>query len=87
MDTQMITHTNTKTHEYLVGRFGPLLQLEEVADLLRRSPRAIATALTSRGRQDPWLVQLRGAVRRIGRRRLFSAEGVAALIDGEEVAQ
>lgn len=67
---------------YLVEQYGPLLQIEEVAEVLRRKPKAIASALTSKSRQEVWVHKLREATVKIGRRRLFSAAGVASLIDG-----
>lgn len=78
--TQMATQEGI--HGYLVARYGPLMTIEEVAELLRRSPKSLATSLTMQSRRDdPWLAQLRGAKVRIGRRRLFRADLVAALID------
>ncbi len=80
--------TTRDTQGYLIDKFGPLLTLEEVADLLRRSPKALATSLTLRTRRDhPYIACLRSAIVRIGRRRLFRAADIAAIIDGEGVKQ
>jgi hypothetical protein len=79
----MSAHTSTTA--YLTDRYGPLLTLTDVAGLLRRSSKAVEVAMYSR-RDDDWVRTLRAASVRIGRRRLFRATGVAALIDGQEVA-
>lgn len=71
------------TEEVLIGKYGPLLTLAEVAKLLDRSPDGLRVTI----RTDNDLGRhLMGARVKIGRRLHFKASSVAALLDGESIA-
>jgi hypothetical protein len=73
----------TQTQEYLIDRYGPLMSIRQVAELLHRAPTSLAAQLTTRARQkDPWIKHLREASVKIGRRRLFRSMAIADLADG-----
>ncbi|MGB5108572.1 MAG: plasmid-related protein [Formosimonas sp.] len=67
-----------QTKEYLLQKFGPLLSLKEVAQVLKRSPNGIRVCGY---RSTPIGQKLKDAQIKIGRRIYFSAEKIAELID------
>ena len=66
------------TEEILLSKFGPLLSLPQLAELLKRSPDGLRLALRS---QSEFAIQWNQARRKIGRRVYFRAPDVARLID------
>lgn len=75
------TETSLSTAEWLRQTYGPLLNLEQVAKVLDRKPSGVQHALSARRNLDWVQILLRGR-RKIGRRTLYDAKAVAALIDG-----
>lgn len=71
------------TYKHLVEKYGPLLTLSELADVLDRSPDGLR--MTLRGQSD-LARQLEPARLKIGRRVHFRTAVVASVIDGETVA-
>ena len=69
------------TAEWLRQTYGPLLNLEQVAKVLDRKPSGVQHALSAR-RNLAWVQILLRGRRKIGRRTLYDAKAVAALIDG-----
>lgn len=68
------------TEQILVEKYGPLLTLVQVAELLHR--RADGIRMTIRGNSE-FANKMQTARRKIGRRVYFMAVDVAKLIDGE----
>ena len=67
------------TEEQLIKRYGPLLSLVELSELLKRSPDGLRLALCG---QSEVARQWNTAKRKVGRRVYFRASDVAELIDG-----
>lgn len=72
----------TPTEQLIAAKYGgPLLRLEEVAEILGRRPNAIRT-LINQGNGDPVLAQrLRECQVRLGRRVMFRMNRLAKMID------
>ena len=68
------------TEQILIERYGPLLTMAQLAELLHRSSDGLR--LTLRGGSD-LAESLRQGRRKMGRRVLFRAEIVARILDGE----
>jgi len=66
------------TEEQLIKRYGPLLSLIDLSELLKRSPDGLRIALRS---QTEFAVKWSAAKRKVGRRVYFRASDVAILID------
>ncbi|HBX37376.1 MAG TPA: plasmid-related protein [Pseudohongiella sp.] len=66
------------TEEQLLDRYGPLLSLTELSELLKRSPDGLRIALRS---QTEFAQKWNAAKRKGGRRVYFRASDVAELID------
>lgn len=66
------------TEEIIVKRYGPLLTLDDLAELLRRSPNGLRVSLLS---QSEFALQWNKTKKKIGRRVYFRAGLVAVLID------
>lgn len=66
------------TEEQLIKRYGPLLSLVELSELLKRSPDGLRISLRS---QTEFATKWRAAKCKVGRRVYFRASDVAALID------
>ena len=66
------------TEEQLIKRYGPLLSLIDLSELLKRSPDGLRIALRS---QTDFAVRWSAAKRKVGRRVYFRASDVAVLID------
>ena len=66
------------TEEQLLNRYGPLLSLIELSELLKRSPDGLRIALSS---QTEFAAKWRVAKCKVGRRVYFRASDVATLID------
>lgn len=69
------------TEEQLIERYGPLLSLVELSELLKRSPDGLRIALSG---QTEFAEQWNTAKRKVGRRVYFRASDVASLIDAAE---
>lgn len=69
----------SSTHHYLLQRYGPMLTLKHVAEVMHTTPNGIRMAV-ARWRQ-PFAVALAGARRKLGRRVYFEARRIAAVID------
>jgi len=67
------------TEEVLIGKYGPLLTLAQVASLLDRSPDGLRVTIRTSNELGRHLTAARV---KIGRRVHFRASGVAALLDG-----
>jgi hypothetical protein len=61
----------------LIDRYGPLLTLSDVAEILRRSPDGLRVSL---GRESEISKKLNAAKKKIGRRVYFRVSAVAELI-------
>src|SRR5690554_6430580 len=66
------------TEEQLLERYGPLLSLTELSELLKRSPDGLRIALRS---QTEFAQKWNAVKRKVGRRVYFRASDVAELID------
>ncbi|WP_323773622.1 DNA-binding protein [Alcanivorax sp.] len=66
------------TEEQLLKRYGPLLSLTDLSDLLKRSPDGLRISLRS---QSEFANKWKSAKRKVGRRVYFKASDVAELID------
>ncbi|MCG7896474.1 MAG: helix-turn-helix domain-containing protein [Candidatus Thiodiazotropha taylori] len=66
------------TERSLIDRYGPLLTLSDVAEILRRSPDGLRVSLT---RKNDVSDKLNTAKKKIGRRVYFRVSAVAELID------
>ena len=64
--------------EQLLKRYGPLLSLTDLSDLLKRSPDGLRISLRS---QSEFANKWNSAKRKVGRRVYFKASDVAGLID------
>lgn len=72
-------HTSS-TLDFLHRKYGPVLTLEDVAEVLSRKPQGVRMALSQR--KEAWAMQVSASKVHIGRRVYFPAEIVAALIAG-----
>lgn len=66
------------TEEQLLKRYGPLLSLTDLSNLLKRSPDGLRISLRS---QSEFAKKWNSAKRKVGRRVYFKASDVAELID------
>ncbi|MCD0503676.1 DNA-binding protein [Bordetella petrii] len=66
------------TEEQLIKRYGPLLSLIDLSELLKRSPDGLRISLSS---QTEFATKWRAAKCKVGRRVYFRASDVAVLID------
>ncbi|WP_428622201.1 helix-turn-helix domain-containing protein [Sedimenticola sp.] len=66
------------TESSLNARYGPLLTLSEVAEILKRSPDGLRVSL---GRKNELSEKLNPARKKIGRRVYFRVSAVAELIE------
>lgn len=69
------------TEQILIDLYGPLLSLEQLAVVLKRSKDGLR--LTIRGDSD-FAKKMQSARRRLGRRVYFSSILIGKIIDGEE---
>ena len=67
------------TEEALFHKFGPLLTLTQVAEILDRSPDGLRFTIRT---NNPLGRSLRDSRVKIGRRVHFKAKAIAALVDG-----
>ncbi|MEQ5858407.1 DNA-binding protein [Halomonas sp. EF61] len=66
------------TEEQLLERYGPLLSLTDLSELLKRSPDGLRISLQS---QSEFALKWNAAKSKVGRRVYFRATDVAGLID------
>ena len=74
-----MTETSSSTYEYLLARYGPLLTLKHLAEVMHITPGGLRIALSRQS--QPFAAELLRARRRVGRRMYFEARRVAELID------
>jgi hypothetical protein len=67
------------THQALLDRFGLFLSYQELAEVLKRDPEGLRLSL-SRDSQG-WALEINKARVKLGRRVLFSSDGIAAAMD------
>jgi hypothetical protein len=65
----------------LLTKYGPTLTLEELAEVLKRRPGGVRSALSTRS--EPWAIELNHHKVHVGRRVHFPADVVADLLAGE----
>lgn len=73
------------TYQYLLSKYGPLLTLKHVADVMHTTPNGVRMAITRQ--RQPFAAGLADAQRRLGRRVYFEARCVADVIDRRAPAQ
>ena len=73
------------TYQYLLARYGPLLTLKHVAEVMHTTPNGVRMAITRQ--RQPFAAELADAQRRLGRRVYFEARCVADVIDRRATAQ
>lgn len=69
--------TTEKIEQQLLERFGPLLTLDQLAQVLHRKPDGLAWTLSQRG---PFACAINAAQVRLGRRRYFRASQLALVL-------
>ena len=75
---------DSNTYEYLLASYGPLLTLQNLADVMHASPNGLRVAIARQ--RHPFSIALAGARRRMGRRIYFEARRVASAIDAGQHA-
>ncbi len=71
---------DSKIYALLINRHGPLMDIDELADALRRTKKNIQSALSSR-KPEQWALALKEARVHQGRRVLFRTPMVAQIIE------
>jgi len=71
--------TISATYQYLLSKYGPLLTLNHVAEVMHTTPNGVRMAVTRQ--RQPFAAGLATAQRRLGRRVYFEARLVAAVVD------
>lgn len=69
--------------ENLLGRFGPLLSLSQLATILDRSPDGLRISLRT---QNPWTLPINRARLKIGRRVYFRTSQIAEALSTDSFA-
>ncbi len=69
------------TYDYLIKRYGPLMTLAHVTEVLHGSPTSIRMIIARR--HGPLAIELGNARRKFGRRVFFDTRRVAEVIDQE----
>ena len=69
------------THEYLQGKYGPLMSLDALAKTLDRAPQGLRVSLNS---NSEIARAINATKKKIGRRVYFKTEKIAKIIDGED---
>jgi hypothetical protein len=67
------------TSELLISKYGPLMTLEELAEVLKRSVDGLRVCLS---KKSPFYGSICAARVHLGRRLYFSSEAVGAILDG-----
>jgi hypothetical protein len=67
--------------DFLHGKYGPLMTIEQLAQALSRKPTGLRGVLQKP--TEPWMFELNRVRRRIGRRIYFPTDSVAALLNGD----
>lgn len=66
----------------LLDRFGPLLSLPQLANVLDRSPDGLRISLRS---NNPWAKEINQAKLKVGRRVYFRTSQIAELLDSDRL--
>lgn len=74
--------TKLSLEESLLSKYGPLLTMPQLADLLHRSPDGLRIALQSR---QPYTEEINKAKLKIGRRVYFRASQIAELLNSDRL--
>lgn len=74
-----MSETISATYQYLLSKYGPLLTLKHVVEVMHTTPNGVRMAVTRQ--RQPFAAGLADAQRRLGRRVYFEARRVAAIID------
>ncbi len=67
------------TYQYLLTRYGPMLTLKHLAEVMHSTPNGLRMAMSRK--MQPFTVTLAASRRRFGRRVYFEARRVAEIID------
>ena len=70
----------SNTHEYLQGKYGPLMSLDALAKILDRAPQGLRVSLN---RDNDLANAINAAKKKMGRRVYFKTEKIAQIIDEE----
>jgi hypothetical protein len=73
-------HRNMSLEDHLLSTYGPLLTLEQLAQLLHRSPKGLAFTLST---NSDLAGQINAMKIRLGRRVYFRSCEVAGLLSGD----
>lgn len=76
---QSVSETIPATYQYLLTKYGPLLTLKHMAEVMHTTPNGVRMAITRQ--RQPFAAGLSDAQRRLGRRVYFEARRVAVVID------
>ena len=74
-----MTEPISPTHHYLLARYGPLLTLQHLAEVMHSTPGGLRMAIARK--RQPLTRALARTQRRVGRRVYFEARRVAEIID------
>lgn len=69
------------TIDLLQGKYGSLMTIEQLAQVLSRKPSGLRGVLQKP--TEPWMFKLNRVRRRIGRRIYFPTDAVAELLNGD----
>ncbi|HBP5441054.1 hypothetical protein IPC665_16185 [Pseudomonas aeruginosa] len=69
------------TLEFLLERYGSLMTVDQLAQVLSRKSSGLRGALQKP--TEPWMLELNRVKRRIGRRLYFPTSSVAELLDAD----
>lgn len=76
---QSVSEAISAAYQYLLSKYGPLLTLTHVAEVMHMTPNGVRMAITRQ--RQPFSADLADAQRRLGRRVYFEARRVAVIID------
>ena len=76
-----ISNFMKSTSDHLLEKYGPLMTVEQLAQVLSRKGSGLRGVLQKP--TEPWMFELNRVKRRIGRRIYFPTDAVAALLRGD----
>lgn len=76
-----ISNFMKSTSDHLLEAYGPLMTIEQLAQVLSRKGSGLRGVLQKP--TEPWMFELNRVKRRIGRRIYFPTDTVAALLNGD----
>lgn len=76
-----ISNFMKSTSDHLLEKYGPLMTIEQLAQVLSRKGSGLRGVLQKP--TEPWMFELNRVKRRIGRRIYFPTDAVAALLRGD----